>query len=64
MVLPVQFKPPTMYFTQPLIRTEIEKLVREHHRNNLLGQDGKINLIAGPNPKRIHTLDNRHVYKV
>jgi hypothetical protein len=42
MVLPVEFKPPTMYSTQPDTRTEIEKLVRAHHQNNLLGKDGKI----------------------
>lgn len=42
MVLPVEFKPPTMYSTQPNVRTEIEELVRDHHQNNLLGKDGKI----------------------
>lgn len=42
MVLPVEFKPPTMYSTQQATRTEIEKLVREYHQNNLLGKDGKI----------------------
>ncbi|KAL4912671.1 hypothetical protein BDW62DRAFT_194051 [Aspergillus aurantiobrunneus] len=42
MVLPVEFKPPTMYSTQPNVRAEIEQLVREHHQNNLLGKDGRI----------------------
>ncbi|KAL4735264.1 hypothetical protein BDV11DRAFT_174008 [Aspergillus similis] len=42
MVLPVEVKPPTMYSTQPNVRTEIEQLVREHHQNNLLGKDGRI----------------------
>lgn len=42
MVLPVEFKPPTMYSTQPDTRTLIENLVRAHHQNNLLGKDGKI----------------------
>jgi hypothetical protein len=42
MVLPVEFKPPTMYSTQSNVRTEIEQLVREHHQSNLLGKDGRI----------------------
>lgn len=42
MVLLIEFKPPTMYSTQPATRAEIEKIVREHHQNNLLGKNGKI----------------------
>ncbi|KAI9749025.1 MAG: hypothetical protein M4579_007036 [Chaenotheca gracillima] len=42
MVLPVEFKQPSMYSTQPEMRTEVEELAREHHQKFLLGRDGKI----------------------
>lgn len=42
MVLPVEFKPPTMYSTRPEMRAEIEKLAQKHYQDNLLGKDGKI----------------------
>lgn len=42
MVLPVEFKPSTMYSTQPDKRAEVESLVRDYHQNNLLGKNGKI----------------------